>query len=297
MVDGTGNRYRRGPGGTCTPSVQRLLLAGFALLVACGDPISPVGRVDDRTVLDTPAGTSCTGVDVPDVFSTVRFDTSHPIRASAYGCLIVDAADGLPVLDGTQSARFEVRPGDCTASAAFDDCTNDRSRHEIQESHVGSTEGQTLVYDTHVYIPPQPRFRPVGDNLLFLTQINYGDPDSYGTVAYLEVGQGGELIIRTHQGLGWDVREQYVVATNPVGRWVNVRYEIKSTAGPDGFLKVYVDGDLRVDEVRQTLSTPVGANTIKVGIYNAFKSDAKEEYDTQVVFFDGIAKGTTSTVF
>ena len=268
-----------------------MLLAGIALLVACGDTITSVGRIDDRNVLETPAGTSCAGVDVPDVFSTVRFATSHPIRVTAYGCLVVDAADGLPVLDGTQSARFEVRPEDCTASASFDDCTNDRSRHEIQESFVGSTEGQTLVYDTHVYIPSQPRFRPVGDNLLFLTQINYGDPDSYGTVAYLEVGQAGELMIRTHQGLGWDVHEQYVVATNPVDRWVNVRYEIKSTAGSDGFLKVYVDGDLRVDEVRQTLPTPVGANTIKFGIYNAFKSDAEEAYETQVVFFDGIAKG------
>ena len=101
----------------------------------------------------------------------------------------------------------------------------------------------------------------------------------------------------THEGLGWDVREQYVVATNPVDRWVHVRYKIKSTAESDGFLKVHVDGDLRIDEIRQTLPTPVGANTIKFGIYNAFKSDAKEEHDTQVVLFDGIAKGTKSSVF
>jgi hypothetical protein len=241
-------------------------------------------------VFNTPLGTPCFNVSDPDVLGPMQFETSQSINAKSYGCLIVNSADSQPVIDGNRSARFEVRPGDCSASTGWDDCPNDRSRHEINESNIASTQGQVISWETKVFVPTQPRLRPRGKNMLSLTQINYGDNNNYGTVAYLEVGENNELMIRTHVGLSFQILNKYVVAQNPVNRWVKVRYEIKSSANPDGYLKVYVDDVLAVDEQRVTLPSLTAKNYLKIGIYNSYKSMASEAYDTQVVYFDGLTK-------
>ena len=241
-------------------------------------------------VLNTPLGNPCVNVSEVDVLGPMQFETSQSINAKSYGCLIVNSSDSQPAFDGKRSARFEVRPGDCSANTGWDDCPNDRSRHEINESNIGPTQGQVISWDTRVFVPAQPRFRPSGKNIMFLTQINYSDNNNYGTVAFLEVGENNELIIRTHVGLSFQILKKYVVAQNPVNRWVKVRYEIKSSANADGYLKVYVDDALAVDEQRVTLPTSLSKNFLKIGIYNAYKSMASEAYDTQVVYFDGLTK-------
>ena len=241
-------------------------------------------------VLKTPIGNPCFNVPDSDVFGPMQFETSQSINAKSYGCLVVNAADAQPVVDGKRSVRFEVRPGDCSAGTGWDDCSNDRSRHEINESNIGPTQGQVIAWDTKVFIPAQPRLRPRGKNMMSLTQINFSDDKNYGTIAYLEVGENNELIIRTHVGLSFQILNKYVVAQNPVDRWVKVRYEIKSSASSDGYLKVYVDDALAVDEQRVTLPTLSSKNFLKIGIYNSYKSMASEAYDTQVVYFDGLAK-------
>lgn len=274
-------------------------VAAAVLLTACGGgggggggtlmqvPVTPPAPT---TNLATPNGTTCTGVNQPDVFGTMTFETSQPINATQYGCLVVSAADKQPTFDGTLAARFEVRANDCSASSSFNDCTNDRSRHEINETGVGSTEGQTITWEERVYVPSQPRFRPNGQNIMFLTQINYIDNNNYGTLAYLEVGQSGEFLIRTHVGLTFTILKKYLIKQNPYDKWTHLKFEVKSTAKQDGYLKVYVDGQLVVDETRQTLPTSSSTNWLKLGIYNAFKSAAAEPYDTQVVYFDGLSK-------
>ena len=234
--------------------------------------------------------TTCATAGNTDVFGGLTFQTSHRINARDYGCQVVRRDAGNPVFDGEQSARFEVREGDCSATADYDDCTQDRSRHEINETTVAPSNGTTLVYTTHVFIPEQPRLKPRGRNTLFLTQINVVDGGDYGTMAYLEVADNGQLWIRTDQGFSFDIQKQYVADTNPVGKWIKVTWEIRSSTGADGYLKVYVDDVLKVDESRPTLPSTTAANRLKIGIYNVFKSRATEPYGTQVVYFDGIAK-------
>lgn len=264
-------------------------------LIGCGggsgsSNSSSTSQTNPTLNLATPNGTTCAGVNQSDVFGTMAFETSQPINATQYGCLIVSANDKQPVFDGSRSARFEVRPNDCSASSAFNDCINDRSRHEINETGIGATEGQTITWEERLYIPSQPRFRPKGKNAMFLTQINYIDGSNYGTLAYLEVGQNNELIVRTHVGFTWDILKQYVIQQNPADKWVDLKFEVKSTAQQDGYLKVYVDGQLVVNETRQTIPSASSKNWLKLGIYNAFKSQATEPYDTQVVYFDGLSK-------
>jgi hypothetical protein len=125
---------------------------------------------------------------------------------------------------------------------------------------------------------------------MFLSQINFSDKDNYGTIAYIEVAQDGSLMIRTHVGLTFNILNQYLVSQNPVDRWVKFKFQVKSTSQPDGYLKVYVDDQLLVDETRQTLPTPTSVNRLKIGIYNSFKSRATESYDTQIIYYDGLSK-------
>lgn len=283
--------------------IERILALAIVACLAClagcgggdaeGEATATPGLADPTLtgVMVTPTGASCVGSTGPDTTGGLLFQTSAPRRAQAYGCLAVDAANGQPVFEGTQSLRFEVRPGDCSANEyGYDDCPNDRSRHEINESSRPGTQGKLVVYEMRVFVPAQPRLRPKGGNALFVTQINFTQGDLYGTTAYLEVGQAGELLVRTHVGFTWDIQNQYTVHADPVDRWVHVRYEIKSTAQPDGYIKVYVDGVLKVDEVRATLPNSAAGHSLRLGLYNAFLSRATEPYRTQAVYFDGIVK-------
>ena len=283
-----------------SPKFQRLQACTLVLLLAaCGGGGSSGGAtsgvpspVDAEAsgLMITPGGTRCDGVSTADATGGLVFETTHPIGAQAYGCLVVDQADGQPVAEGAKSLRFELRPADCSSNSGFDDCKNDRSRHEINEDSRPGTQGSILTYETRVFVPPQTRLRPRGGNALVVTQINFTDGNLYGTLAYLEIGTNGELQVRTHVGFTYDILNQVTVLADPVGRWVNVRYEIKSTSAADGYIKVFVDGVLKVDEVRATLPTASAAHTLKIGLYNAFKTRASEPYKTQVIHFDALAK-------
>ena len=238
----------------------------------------------------TATSTTCNTSSNEDVLGGLSFATSHPINQTDYGCALVSKADGFPVFNGTQSARFEVRPDDCSASSGWDDCPNDRSRHEINESDWGSTEGELLIYELMVYIPSKPQIRPLGSNLLFLTQINVRNRSLYTTLAYLQVSQFGELQIKTHYGFTWDIKEEYTVHDNPTDKWIKLKFEVKSTSEKNGYLKVFVNDELKVHETRQTLPDSSSGHSLKLGIYNAYKSKAMEPYGKQVVYFDAISK-------
>ncbi len=273
-------------GGSDTPAG-----AAPAPAPAAQAPAEPAATVPAANVpAVVPAGTSCATSSNTDVFGGLAFQTSHRINARDYGCQIVRKEAGHPVFDGVESARFEVRAGDCSATASYDDCTQDRSRHEINETTQAPSNGKTLVYTTHLYIPAQDRLKPRGRNTMFLTQINVVDGDDYGTLAYLEIADNGELWVRTDKGFTFDIEKQYVVDASPVGKWIDVTWEIRSSTGADGYLKVYVDGVLKVNESRPTLPSATATNRLKIGIYNVFLSRALEPYGNQVVYFDGISK-------
>jgi hypothetical protein len=244
-----------------------------------------------------PAMAGCTDSINADAFGGLQFITFlDPI---SYGCRIVSAADGHPVHDGSESARFELHANECSSAPDFPDCQTDRSRYEVSENNRGeSTDGRIVTYEVWVYVPVQLRLRPRGTNILFLNQINFlrlNDEGGtrgidQGTLAYLEVGESGELMIRTHSDFNDTIQARYTVLNNPVGVWTKILWEVKGSSQPDGYLRVYVNEVLRVDETKRTLPSPGQRHSLRIGIYNAFRSGAREPYDTQVVYFDGIRK-------
>ena len=269
--------------------MKRLLpvLMGFALLLllsGCQTTaiVSSGGKTFEYP--DCDSGTN------EDVFGGLKFKTTHPFNEKDYGCALVSKADGFPVFDGTQSARFEVRPGDCSASSGWDDCPNDRSRHEIQEAERQLTEGDLLTYELMVYIPSKPKIKPQGyRNLLVLTQINIRDLPLYTALAYLKFDHG-TLQIQTHHEFTWEVKRIYMVVEDPLDQWIKVKFEVNSTSGWDGYLKVFVNDELKVYEIGPTLPTSDAETDLRFGIYNASVSQATEPYGKQVVYFDAISK-------
>ena len=260
--------------------------------------------------LATPAGTTCGTVNNAlrqpiatntDVFGNLAFWVSSVIGSKSWSCLIVNKSDGQPVFDGNQSVRFEVRPGDCTAPnyGSTSDCVNDRSRSEINNAdmnsgvHPPSTQGQIITYEYRVYIPTQPLIRPAGSSVLMvLTQLR--NTHTSDALAYLCVDAAGGLYLQTHEGFSWLPLQKVTIDTKPQDKWIKMKYVVKSTSASDGYVKIYVNDALVINETRATLPDADQTQMLKIGIYNSFLSAAAQPWQTQVVYFDGISTSVTN---
>ena len=297
-----------------------LTIAALIALAACGggggdsssstsSSTAPASTIS----LATPAGTTCGTVNNAlrqtiaansDVFGNLAFWVSSVIGSKSWSCLIVNKSDGQPVFDGNQSVRFEVRPGDCTAPnyTSISDCVNDRSRSEIEtgDTHSGyspqPTQGQIITYEYRVYIPTQPLIRPAASAgssvLMVLTQLR--NTNTSDALAYLCVDAAGGLYLQTHEGFSFMASQKVTIDTKPQDKWIKMKYVVKSTSASDGYVKIYVNDALVINETRATLPDATKAQMLKIGIYNSYLSSAAQPWQTQVVYFDGISTSVTN---
>ena len=296
-------------------SYLNYLLIGMlsALLLACGggggdssSPSSSTTTPASTISLATPAGTICAN-DFTDTeaFGNINFISSQ--GDTAWGCLVVDKANNQPVYSGSQSVRFEVRAGDCDTSS----CASDRSRFDIRQYWANTTAGQIITYEYAVYIPTQPLIQPTpikgaaSTPLTVLTQINWEcsatknpcaslGSNGYGALAYLKTDYTGALYLQTHQDFTWKPNQVVTIDAKPQDKWIKLKYVIKSTAATDGYLQIYVNDKLVINETRATLPNSSAADTLKVGIYNSSISYAAQPWQTQVVYFDGFSTSVTN---
>ena len=258
--------------------------------------------------LATPAGTPClTSTTSTDVFGNTNYRVSQAIKASTWGCLLVNKSDGQPVFDGNQSVRFEIRPGDCNASNSYDDCVNNRSRWELMSNGTQdkSTQGQIITYQYYVYIPTQPLIRPAtragvhGNDTVMtcLTQLNWFSRTGadHSILTGLYVDEVGGLFVRTSTDFAYNGGAQVTIDSNPYDKWIKMTYVIKSTTAADGYIKIYANDKLITNETRATLPDLNSTTLLKIGIYNGSLSFSAQPWQTQVVYFDGIS--TTVTTF
>ena len=104
------------------------------------------------------------------------------------------------------------------------------------------------------------------------------------------MGENNNLFIQTHKGFTWDPNKQVTITNSPYDKWISIRYETKLSSGLDGNFKVYVNDQILINEDRATLPTDNSYLGLRLGIYNSFISSAKETYDTQVLYVDGVSK-------
>ena len=296
-------------------SLKPLYLFSISLiLTACGgggdSSSSSSSSTPASTIsLATPAGTQCANdFSNTDVFGNITFTVSQPINASSWGCLVVDKANNQPIYSGSQSVRFEVRPGDCSAATSFNDCVNDRSRWEIFQNRNTSTAGQIITYEYAIYIPAQIQIQPTpkssGYPQTILTQVTWEcltrsqcsglGTDGFGGLAFLKIDYTGTLSLETFKDFNWTANPRLVIDSNPYNKWIKFRYVIKSTAASDGYIQIYVNDKLVINETRATLPNSSAFDTLAVGIYNSNMSFAAQPWQTQVVYFDGFGIGVTN---
>ena len=83
-------------------------------------------------VLGLLLSSNANAVNLPkDVASGNKYFKSLSKKYKKYGMQVVNKKDGHPVRAGEKSIRFEVRPGDCGYNEDWNDCDNDRERHEL----------------------------------------------------------------------------------------------------------------------------------------------------------------------
>lgn len=236
---------------------------------------------------------SCENSTDSDVFNGLSFFTLHPLNSKPWGCNIVAGLDGNPIFNQIKSIRFEVRPGDCSGNSGFNDCLNNRSRHEIEENLNESTNGKLILFNQRIFIPSQPGFLPLGVNgnpLLVLNQITATDTNNFNVLLYLKLGRGNKLQIRIHEELNFNKIKEYLISDNPFDKWFDIKYVLKSSSNTDGNIKVFANNNLIGEYSGITIPSVSGKNTLRLGIYNSGLSNATQPYINQVVYFDAIEK-------
>lgn len=274
------------------------IIVAALLLAACGGGggDSSSSSSTSTVSLNTPAGTSCLSGDNSDVFGNMQFINVNNIGSKPWGCLIVNKADNQPVAGGNQSVRFELRPGDCSASSTFDDCSQNRGRTELQEANSSPNQGQTITYNTNVYIPGQSNLYSPQSLNVDLMQLNYiatsgSSLASYGGLAALQIDKSGSLVLQTYSDVSGSFvqNQKYVISANPMNQWFNIRYEVKASTSGDGYVRIFVNGAQIVNESHVTLPSSQASVILKFGIYDVFTPGGKSA-DTHVVYFDGFSK-------
>jgi hypothetical protein len=246
-----------------------------------------------------------------DVFNQIEFSTVNTVGNKNYNCLIVNSNNGHPVLDGEESARFELRPelGDCGYTPnGFSDCETNRSRHEIFENWIpeyNNIIGKKVTYEFSIYIPSTEYFspNPSGKPLTVLGQV-FSDSEGDNTVndeinsqscdgkALLYfVMEGNTLKYLTHKPFTWMQNDRVLIDENPFDKWMNFKIEINVSTGDDGYINLFVNNELFDEDNRQTMcSTGNTSLNLKLGIYNSYIQDKSMSFLKQVVYYDRIKR-------
>ena len=246
-----------------------------------------------------------------DVFNQIEFVTVNTIGNKNYNCLIVNSNNGHPVLDGEESARFELRPelGDCGYTPnGFSDCETNRSRHEIYEAWIPEYRniiGKKVMYEWSTYIPSTEYFTPnsTGRPLTVLGQvfsssegnntindeINTESCDAKALLYF--VMEENTLKYLTHKPFTWSQNDRVLIDENPFDKWIHFKIEINISTGDDGYIKLFVNNELLNEDNRQTMcSTGNPLLTLKLGIYNSYVQDKSMPFLKQVVYYDGVKR-------
>ena len=205
-----------------------------------------------------------------------------------YGIVQTDKNQG-PVFAGNRAERFEVRKGDCAVQPDWSDCAMDRERAEMSELKPYTQLGQPTWYTWSFYLDPNwPDLTPVTTTIGQFHQRDQSVP------AILFVQRDGRYMVRIESAKAlYPTTNVVTLLKNEElrGRWHTVIVYAKWSTGPDGELKVWINGKQRMDLK--------GANTVnttpvyfKYGIYRSFVSRTADR-PAHILFIDEVRKGPT----
>jgi hypothetical protein len=200
---------------------------------------------------------------------------------NGHGYKVVSAPE--PVREGKTSERFELRTGDCTGTKEWDDCTNDRERTELGQQPPLSVPGREYWYSFSLYVPESYKN-------IFPVKVSLGQFHQEGAKSppvMFQNGNGGYWLDlnQTRQKSALLIEEK-----NLRGRWHDLLVNARWSKEKDGFVKVWVNGELKFSREGANL-TQDGPVYFKYGIYRSFLSRNKKRRPNQVVYFDAVRWG------
>ena len=186
--------------------------------------------------------------------------------------------------------RFEVRPGDCSSNSGWSDCANDRERSELSEQHKSWTLGTTNWYGWSFYVPE--------DYInIYPTKVALGQfhQERSHPVWMFQNSSGGYHL--DDQVFG-STRRYYelIDETDLRGKWHRIEVHAKWSKEDDGFFKVWVNGEQKVDYSGQTMTAT--KTYFKYGVYRSFMSryknaNANKVVPGQIVYYANVRRASS----
>jgi hypothetical protein len=189
-----------------------------------------------------------------------------------------------PVREGKVSERFELHAGDCTATKEWNDCANDRERSELAQRPPYSLPENEYWYFWSLFVPES--FKNI-----FPTKVCLGQ-------FHQEGARSPPLMFQNADGGYWldlnqtEQKPELLIEDKDLrGRWHDFLVNARWSKGKDGFLKIWVNGNLKFSRDGANLKQD-GPVIFKYGIYRSFLSRNKAKRPDQVVYFDAVRWGS-----
>ena len=182
---------------------------------------------------------------------------------------------------------FEVRPGDCSANWGWNDCKNDRERSELSEINKSTHSNSEYWYGWYIYFPED--YLNVSPTKVALGQFH--QKDSHVVWMFQNTYGGYDL---DNQVKGY-TKEYYPLINEDElrGHWHRIEVWIRWAKDDSGFLRVWVNGEQKVDYQGQTMDA--SSVYFRYGLYRSFLSRYKNIYGVdkvpaQIVYFSNVKR-------
>jgi len=208
-----------------------------------------------------------------------------------YGFQIVDRKSGHPVRLGNKSIKFEVRPGDCGRNDDWDDCANDRERHELSQLGNYQKSGDENWYAWSIFVPADTA--NIWPTRVHLGQFN----QKKNNVLWLFSWEpSGYVVDNQVPGDGRTKQKKLISATDKfLGQWVDVLIHAKWSSMDNGIFTVYTNHEKQYEHIGPNIAAG-DTSFFKFGLYRSFLSryvnaSKIKKAPKQIVYYDELRKG------
>ncbi|MFS4459343.1 polysaccharide lyase [Bdellovibrio sp. HCB2-146] len=200
--------------------------------------------------------------------------------------VIVDPTGKSPVY---KIEHFKVKNGDCSITKDWSDCANDRERSELSEKQRRKNDGTTYWYGWSFYLPES--YLSIYPAKVALGQFHQDKGSPLWMFQHGETGLSLEGVFLDNNTLFALIPESELR-----GRWQKIEMEVHWSTKKDGFLRLWVNGQQKVDYKGPTKQK--SQIYFKYGLYRSFlkrytKDKKTLEVPEQEIYFANVKRGKT----
>ena len=188
---------------------------------------------------------------------------------------------------GKTSIRFESNDGECGQEPNWNDCNNDRERTELY--YGDETWKKERWYRFYLFLPKD--YNSIAPAKMSLIQWKRLDPSEV-LIMFQHMHAG-----LTFNRSGDTFPDSYIVLKSNedlLGNWTEIIFNTNWHPDPEkGFMKVWIDGKLKIDFKGQANSKEGKRLNLRYGLYSSYMSYYKDTFNTKkmpqrIAFYDGM---------